>query len=265
MTIEIGSQKVGRVGRRGGARLAPSLAIGEVDANIFACPACSRPLGTGTTRCPGCATHLIGGVKLSRAAVFVGVGAFTGMILSGALMAIMSAVGTPPADTAVVPPPPIVTPSQAPLTSAPPPVVDPAIPSSALSALRQATLLNQRVLTDAGRLGSALAASEPSSAEIAPILRTLATTATFGAGLAPTVGDWDQADVVATDLAAFYAAIAETSEEGLSASLTSRRAYVAAAERMLEIVAGLDAIDAASRALAGSVDLRLPPLTKPPS
>ena len=75
MTLEIGSQKVGRFGRRGrGTPTASSLPIGELDANIFACPACSRPLGTGTRRCPGCATRLIAGVKASRAVVFVGVG-----------------------------------------------------------------------------------------------------------------------------------------------------------------------------------------------
>ena len=40
MTIEIGSQKVGRVGRRGRTSAATSMPIGEVDANIFGCPAC---------------------------------------------------------------------------------------------------------------------------------------------------------------------------------------------------------------------------------
>lgn len=245
--------------------MATSLVIGEVDANIFACPACSRPLGTGTTRCPGCATRLIGGVKASRAAVFVGVGAFSGMILSGGLMAIMSAVGTHPVEGVVVPAPPIVTASQVPIPSARPPAVEPAVPSSALSALRQSTLLNRRVVSDAARLTTVLAASKPSSAEIAPILRTMATTAAFGTSLAPTVGDWSKAGGVSRDLAAFYGAIAETAEEGLSSSLSSSRSYVTAGERMLEIVAGLDALDAASRALAATADLELPPLTTPSS
>jgi hypothetical protein len=49
----------------------------------------------------------------------------------------------------------------------------------------------------------------------------------------------------------------------LSSSLSSSRAYVAAAERMLKIVAGLDALDGAARALAASADLNLPPLTAP--
>jgi hypothetical protein len=265
MTIEIGSQKVGRVGRRGGARSAASLPIGEVDANIFACPACSRPLGAGTPRCPGCGTRLIAGVKASRAATFVGIGVFTGMIASGALMGIGSLVSArpTPADVAVVPAPPVVTPTRAPLASAPAPVVDAGIPSSALSALGQSARINQRLLADAGRLTAALAAPKPSTAEIAPILRTMNTSAAFGAKLAPTVGDWDRAATVSDDLATFYAAIAATAEQGLSASLRSSRAYTNSAEQMLDVVAGLNAIDAASRKLAASADLELPPLTAP--
>ena len=265
MTIEIGSQKVGRIGRRGGARMAPSIAIGEVDANIFACPACSRPLGTGSTRCPTCGTRLVAGVKASRALVFVGVGGFTGVILSAALMTMTSALGTRPVEAVVAPPPPVVAPSQLPVASARPPAADPAIPSGAVSALRQSTLLNRRVLSDADRLVAALAAAKPSSREIAPILRTMATTATFGSSLAPTVGEWDRADAIATALVAFYADIGATAEEGLSASLSSTRAYVAAGERMLEIVAGLEALDAASRAVAGAAEVELPPLAPPSS
>ena len=265
MTIEIGSQKVGRVGRRGGARKAESLPIGEVDANIFACPACTRPLANGTPRCPTCSTRLIAGVKASRVAVFVGIGVFMGVVASGALMGISSLVTARPAEVAVVVAPPVVTPTQGPLASAiaPPPVVDPGIPSSALSALGQSTRINQRLLADAGRLAAVLAAPNPSTAEIAPILRTMNTSAAFGAKLAPTVGDWDQATTVSDDLATFYAAVAATAEQGLSASLRSTRAYSNAAEQMLDLVAGLEAIDAASRKLAASADLELPPLTAP--
>lgn len=263
MTIEIGSQKAGRIGRRGGSPMATSLPIGEVDANIFACPACSRPLGVGTSRCPSCGTRLIGGVRASRAIIFVGIGVFSGMILSAGLMAALSVTVSRPIDVAVVDVPPVVAPSQVPLASVAPPPVDPGIPSGAVSALRQSTDLNGRVLADADRLTVALAASKPSSAEIAPILRSLSSTASFGAGLAPTVGEWKQADVVSKDLAAFYAAITDTAEAGLSARLANTGAYVAAAEKMLKVVAGLDGIDAASRALASSANLELPPLTAP--
>jgi hypothetical protein len=265
MTIEIGSQKVGRVGRRGRTSAATSMPIGEVDANIFACPACTRPLSTGTPRCPSCGTRLIAGVKLSRVSVFVGIGVFSGMIASGGLLGISSLAAPRPTAVVAVPAPPVATTSQAPIASAAPPAVDPGIPSSAISALGQTARLNQRVVADAERLTAALAVADPSSTEIAPILRAMAASASFGAKVAPTVGDWDQASAVSEDLVGFYAAIKATAEDGLASSLSSSRAYAAAAEEMLQVVAGLDAIDAASRTLAGSADIELPPLTEPSS
>ena len=262
MTLEIGSQKVGRIGRRG-PRIAASLPIGEIDANIVPCPACSRPLDSGTHRCPGCATRLIAGVKATRAAAFILIGGLAGAILGGGLVAAASFLSTRPIEVVVVPAPVVVTPSHAPIGSAPAPPADPGIPSSALSALRQSSLLNQRVLDDAARLTAALSATKPSSSEIAPILRSMASTATFGQRLAPTVGGWDQAEAVSADLVAFYASIARAADDGLSSSLSSRGTYVAAGEQMLTIVAELDALDAASRALAAKADLDLPPLTPP--
>lgn len=245
--------------------MATSLPIGEVDANIFACPACSRPLGSGTARCPGCDTRLIAGVKASRAAVFVGAGVFSGMIISGALMGFGSLTAARPVDIPTVQAPPIVTPTQVAVPSVAAPAIDTSVPSGAVSALRQSTRLNQRVVADAEQLAIALAAPKPSSSAIAPILRSMATHASFGARLAPTVGEWGRASAVSEDLATFYAAIAATAQEGLSASLSSSRAYEAAAERMLQVVAGLDDIDAASRALAAGADFELPPLSAPSS
>lgn len=262
MTLEIGAQKIGRIGRRG-RRVATSLPIGEIDANIFACPSCSRPLDSGARRCPGCSTRLIAGVRATRAVAFVAMGGLAGTLFGAGLMAAVTLLDMRPAEAAVMPAPAVVTPSQAPIASAPAPAVDPGIPSSALSALRQSTLLNQRVLDDAGRLSAALSTTKPSSSQIAPILRSMASTATFGQRLAPTVGGWDRAQAVSADLVAFYAAIARTADEGLSSSLSSGKTYVAAGERMLKIVAGLDALDAASRTLAASADLDLPPLTPP--
>jgi len=264
LTIEIGTQKVGRVARRRAVPKTDALPIGEADANIFACPGCTRPLGTGTARCPGCGTRLVGGVKASRAVAYVGIGVTIGMIVSGGVMTVVSAINRPAAIVVADTPPVAVAPTEAPVVVEPPaPVVAPGIPNNAVSALRQSTLLNQRVLADAERLSAALAAAKPSSAEIAPILRSLASTASFGARLAPTVGEWDQADAISSDLAAFYADISGAARDGLSSSLASHRAYVAAAQRMLRIVAGLDRIDAATRVVAAAGNLELPPLSKP--
>jgi hypothetical protein len=265
MTIEIGTQRVGRVGRRGRTRAATSLPIGEVDANIFSCPVCSRPLGSGTSRCPGCDTRLIGGVKASRVAIFIAIGLFSGMIASGVLMGVGSLSAALPVAVPVVEAPPIVTPTQAPIPSVAVPAVDTSVPSGAQSALRQSTSLNQQLLADADRLTAALAAPKPSSAVIAPILRTMATHAAFGVEVAPTVGEWDRATTVSKDLSAFYAAIAASAQHGLSASLSSSPAYVAAAKQMLQVVAGLDDIDAASRVLAADGGFELPPLSAPAS
>lgn len=265
MTIELGSKKVGRIGRRGGARnQTPSqMPIGETDANIFACPACSRPLGVGTSRCPSCSTRLVAGVKASRAIAFVALGIAFGMIASGGLMALTSTVARS-APVAVVPAPPVVAPSVAPIASAPPPpppVANPGIPSGAISALRQSTLLNQRLVGDADRLTAAIASSRPSVSEIAAAIRSMASTSAFGLRLAPSVGEWAKADAVSRDLGTFYGDIGRTAQDALSASMSNDRAYVAAAEKMLAIVAGLDRIDTASRALAASADIELPPLT----
>ena len=266
MTIEVGTQKLGRVGRRGrqGRRHdAMSLPIGEVDANIFACPACSRPLSTGTRRCPGCGTGLVAGVRLSRVAVFVGVGLFSGMIASAGLTAVLTRAPARPADVAVAPPATIVQGSEVPIVPDPAPAAVTGIPSSAVSALRQSTFLNQRVMGDAARLRAVLAEPRPSGGEIAPILRSLASSAAFGARLAPTVGEWDKGTAVSQDLVVFYAEIAGTANKGLSASLADSRSFISTAHQMLRILAGLDGIDAASRTLAGTADIELPPLEAP--
>ena len=266
MTLEVGTQKLGRAGRRGRQgrpQDTASLPIGEVDANIFACPACSRPLGVGTRRCPGCGTGLVAGVRLSRVAVFVGIGVFSGMIASAGLMAVLSRGAARPADAVVAPPVPIVQASQAPIVPDPAPAAVTGIPSNAVSALRQSTFLNQRVMSDAARLEAVLAEPRPSGGEIAPILRSLASSAAFGARLAPTVGEWDKGAAVSKDLVGFYADIAGTANEGLSASLADSRSFIATAQQMLKVVAGLDGIDAASRTLAGSADIELPPLEAP--
>jgi len=66
MTIDAVRRKSTRASRR--APQEELLPIGETDANIFNCPACARPLVVGTTRCPGCSTGLISGIRATRAA-----------------------------------------------------------------------------------------------------------------------------------------------------------------------------------------------------
>ena len=239
------------------------LPIGEMDANIFNCPACARPLGAGASRCPGCGTRLIAGVQAARAIGFIASGLIAGLLVGGAAMAGVSAVSRPLAADVATP-----VASSAPVTTAAPiasagPVIDPGVASSALSALRQSALLNQRLVVDGGRLTTALAAPAPSSAELSRILRSLAASASFGDRIAPDLGDWSEASGLSTGLTEFYAAIGSTAREGLANALSNTDAYVAAAQQMQTVLAGLTGLDAEARALAAQVDLDMPPATIP--
>lgn len=203
------------------------------------------------------------GVPLLKVGGFVGLGLVAGLAVGGGVVGaamISSTTQAPPAVVPVAQPSAAVVPSAAPVVTAAPPPVAPGVPPAALSALRQSTVVNQRLLADADLLATALAAAKPSSAEIAPLLRGLASTAAYGDRLAPAVGSWDKGDAVSVALAAFYASIAGIADEGLSASLANERAYVDVGRQMLAIMDGLIDLDAASRGLAASADVELPPL-----
>lgn len=239
------------------------LPIGEVDANIFNCPACARPLGAGASRCPGCGSRLIAGVQAPRALGFIASGLVVGLLVGGGAMAGVSALSQRTAATDTTP-----VASAAPIASVAPvasaaPVVDPGVASSALSALRQSALLNQRLVVDGGRLSTALAAAAPSSAEISRILRSLAASASFGDRIAPDLGDWSEASGLSTGLTEFYAAIGSTARDGLANALSNTDAYVLAAQQMQVVLEGLTGLDAEARQLAAQVDLDMPPATIP--
>lgn len=239
-----------------------SVAVGAHDANIFPCPNCTRPLAVGVSRCAGCGTRLVAGVPLLKVSGFVGLGLVAGLLVGGGAVGAVTLIGRPVAAPIAVPPA-VVTPSTIPASVAPAPSVVPVVPDvppAALSALRQSTAVNQRLLADADLLSRAMAASSPSVVEIAPLLRNLASTATFGDRIATAVGAWEDGTAVSRDLAAFYASIDRIADEGLSASINNERAYRDAGRRMLSILAGLTELDAASRALAATVDVELPPL-----
>jgi hypothetical protein len=246
--------------RRGADMTTEQVAIGEADANIFNCPRCSRPLAVGTSRCATCGMRMVAGVPLTHVSGFVAAGLVVGLLVGGGVVAAVTALSRP-VDKPISQAPTVVLPSAAPVVpSAAPPVVDPAIPAAAVSALRQSTTLNQRLLADADRLAAALRSDRPSGAEIAPLLRTLASTASFGDRLAPTVAEWSDAAAVSEGLVAFYASVGRVAEEGLAASVQNSRAYVHAGKRMLVVLGQLTNLDAASRALAASADIELPPL-----
>ena len=158
MTIDALPHKARRTPR---AQEHGALPIGEIDANIFGCPACARPLGSGSSRCPGCGTRLIARVQAGRAIGFMASGLMIGLLAGGGVMAGISALSRPldalPATTitGTNPVASAVAVGVAPAASVA--VQVPAIPSVATSALRQSAFVNDRLALDAARLTAALA------------------------------------------------------------------------------------------------------------
>lgn len=263
MTVEVARGRA----RRGKNEAIEQAAIGEADANIFNCPRCARPLAVGNSRCAGCGLRMVAGVPLARVSGFVATGLVLGLLVGGgsvfAVTTLMRPVAKPVAQA-----PAAVVPSAVPVApSAAAPVVDPAIPAipaAAASALRQSTTLNQRLLADADRLATVLSSDRPSGAEIAPLLRALASTASFGDRLAPNVAQWPDGVAVSDSLVMFYAAVGRVADEGLTASVQNDRAYVDAGRKMLVVLDRLTDIDAESRTLAASGEMDLPPLDPAP-
>jgi len=267
MTIDALPQKARRTPR---AQEHGALPIGEIDANIFGCPACARPLGSGSSRCPGCGARLIARVQAGRALGFVASGLMVGLLVGGGAVAGISALSRPlealPATTITGTTPvasAVAVASVAPAASVAAPVQVPSIPSVATSALRQSAFVNDRLALDAGRLTAALAVSTPSSSDLVRILRTLASNAAFGERIAPDLARWTQGASLSTGLTDLYVSIGAVAREGLSASLANTPAHVAAAQQMIVLVDGLNALDAQARALALRAKIQLPPVTLP--
>jgi hypothetical protein len=258
MTIDAVRRKSTRASRR---EQREGMPIGENDANIFDCPACARPLATGTRRCPGCSTRLLGGVRATRAAGFMAIGLLIGLFVGGSVVGLVAMLSAPAAATAATTDP-VAGPTSAPLATAPVsvPVADPAVPAAALTALSQTSLINQRLQADATRLQAVMAGSAPASVDIARALRSLSATAAFGDRIAPDVADWADGTAVSASLAAFYAAVGATAREGLTSSLQNADAYRDAGRSMLAVLDELAELDADSRALAATADTDLPAL-----
>jgi hypothetical protein len=245
---------------------APNIgAIGEPDAHVFNCPKCARPLTEGTPRCPGCGTKLIMGVALRRASVLIGFGFVVGAFLGGGLMSVVISTLIDPASSVAAAEP--LDGSIAPVSSHPgasgaPVVLDLAIPVGALPSLRQASLLDARFAADSKALARAYK-SRASNAELAAIIRSLATNASIGTNLLPQLRTWPAAQKLASARNAFYVSVSTIADDGLGKSLTNRKAYRNTAKRMLTALKKLDAIDAASRTLALTGGLELPPVDLP--
>jgi predicted lysophospholipase L1 biosynthesis ABC-type transport system permease subunit len=245
------------------AKLAASQspAIGEADAHVFTCPACSRPLSNGTMKCPGCGSRLIMGVLVKRAGAILALGIAIGVVVGGGLMGSIAMLSAS-ADTAAIQQPVATIPTAAPVAAAVPTAAPPlaAAPQTAIAALSGTAVVNGRITVDAMSLKTTLATRGVSTIEIARALRSLAADAALGMDLTGRMAPWTDARPVTAELDAFYRSMASAARDGLRASLTDAGAYRASATAMLATIEDLGTVDASSRTLAATVSLELAPV-----
>lgn len=250
----------------------PALAIGELDQTIFDCPACSRPLALGSRRCPGCKTHLVNGVVLTKASAFAAVGLALGLLAGaggGFLVGSSNAAGAgaavaaagagasaaPSTGSSAATATPTPAPTVAPTVAAATPPAD--VPGWARSAFVQVLATNGRLTTAAADLRAALTAPVFDASAVAQTLRTISADSVFAQQLADRVANWPGAGAVGPQLVDYYARVHETAATGLLASVRNASAYRDAAAKMLALIDEGRSIDDAVRAAATAAGLDL--------
>lgn len=236
------------------------LAIGESDAHVFNCPRCARPLSEGTSTCPSCGARLVMGVLLKRAGAILALGFVSGILLGGLVTA--AAITLSLKDSAAV----AARASASPAPATPAPTAAPSIPiqsGPAVTALSGTAVVNGRIAVDAATLQGKLAKPNVSTIELARALRSLAADAALGTDLVDRLAPWRDATTVKQQLDDFYTTMANKAHQALQVSLSDTGAYRRAGVEMLTILGGLADVDAASRTLAATVELELPPVAIP--
>lgn len=246
---------------------AKGIAIGETDAHVFSCPSCARPLTEGTSRCPGCGARLIMGVRVKRAGAILVLGVVLGVFVGGVATASAIALSLQRPVPAVAEEPSLA-PALAPVaaiaaSAAPSAVAQMGAPAAAVSALSGTAVVNGRIAVDAATLDATLTRQGAPTIEIARALRSLAADATLGVDLTGRLGPWTDGASVMSKLDDFYRTMATTANIAFRASLTDEAAYRKAGAEMMTVLAQLGGVDAASRSLATTVDLELPPVALP--
>ncbi len=241
---------------------AKPIAIGEVDAHVFNCPSCARPLSDGTWRCDNCGALLILGVTAKRASAILGLGLVVGVLLGGVVTA--AAITLSLHDKPVEAPAAAVA-TPAPVATAIPNVVTAPVgaPQAAVTALSGTAVVNGRISADTTTLAATLADSHATTIDLARGLRSLSADAALGTDLVARLAQWRDADAAAGPLGDFYRKMSTTATLALRDSLNDASGYRSSASEMLDVLKGLSAVDAASRALAATVDLELPPVVMP--
>jgi hypothetical protein len=254
---------------------ANAFAIGELEQTVFDCPSCARPLALGARRCPGCRVRLINGVTLGKASSFTAVGLAIGLLAGGgggllyglanpaaaagpALAAgsssapVGSTGGTSSSNPGATATPTTSAAASAPTPSAPAATEPGGLPPVTRSALVQVIGTNARLATAGTALRGALAAPKFDVSGVAQILRSISADSVFGQQLGARVSAWPGASDVGAEIGTFYGAIHDAAADGLSASVQNGAAYRAAATRMLKLLDGMTALDAAIHAVPGA-------------
>ena len=265
MTVEVAQRRT----RKPKVRVAPeSLAIGEIDQTVFACPACARPLALGARHCPGCGTHLILGVQAKRASMFVVAGLAGGVILAGMLGAAGSAIDKAARDATAAAAAAALPSGFAPVASATPaPSANPSpttgtnssVPGLTRSALAQAAAVNERLAASSTALAAALAAPKFDTYGVSQILRATSGEAVLGLQLSSYVGSWPSGQALSGEMTQFYSTVQQTAAEGLSASIRNETAYRTAGQQMLDLLRRLDLVDGHIRGLAADAGVVIAP------
>jgi hypothetical protein len=251
-----------------------SISIGEIEQTVFSCPNCQRPLAIGARHCPGCRTHLVARVQLSKASMFVAIGLVAGLALGGAVggAALVADGATRDAEIAAavsaalaaanVKPAPVASTLPAatsrPLATAKPAGGATGIPALARSAMIQTATVHANMAAAIPVLQGALAAKDFDTYTVFQVLRSVSGDAVTGRQLAAHVGAWSGGEELATSLATFYMVVQSTAGEGLDASIRNKPAYQLAAAQMVELLGGLAAVDEQLRAVAAGAGVTIP-------
>jgi pyruvate/2-oxoglutarate dehydrogenase complex dihydrolipoamide acyltransferase (E2) component len=236
----------------------PPLSIGVPDSEIFACPVCSRPMVVGARRCQGCGTRLVWAVPAAKASVFVALGLAAGIVLASAVtLGVATGVRPPaafaPAASEAASPSPSPSATPAPTSN---PQAD--VPVLTRAALRQAVDLHARLAAAAANLGALVEAKDLDAYAVSEELRSVASVAAQGTGLAQRISAWTAATDLSAQLGNWYREIRETARAALKAPVTNGRAYRSAAQGMLVLLAEVPSLDGETRALAIEAGVDLP-------
>jgi hypothetical protein len=242
-----------------------SLAIGEMDQTIFACPACARPLVNGARRCPGCGTRLIMGVPAQKASVLIGAGLLLGLIFgAGFVMAASTLERTIKTAAAPSTANPVASMSPGPTagTASASPGTGPisAVPALTRSALVQTAAVDDRLAASSATLAKALASSKFDTYGVSQILRAMSADAVVGLQMSAHIGAWPGGEALSGELSAFYTTVRSTAAEGLSASIRNTKVYRATGHKMVQLLGGLGALDAHVQEVATQAGVTLEPV-----